>query len=384
MKKLLGLSTLFYCLQASAAWNVNDVSILFDLPKNNEELSYMIGADSKLFSTSVHDLMKPLVTGAEDMPKEEYKALRVVGARIDPCFKYVPTANKCFAQMRLVWQPIGRTKLGDYVAMDAGVHTFYELNSTEFKSLLARMSALKNKMEKSGVSTTNAPLNIHPALKNSKTRMAFMTEMKSIVTEFGSKKNLSRATFMKLFTEKIWWAFGGFEFKNGETIRMKIARMDEKEEVINFFNDDFNAPMGMRGAVVPELKNPTKADDLSELLKGYTYTFSTPEGKAYVKKSFETLDKVENPNHFNSENMDCVHCHMASSARAWLEYKDRAVYQANYKTPYRFNAPNTTNTSANIKNPKSLRIFGYLGATTAIGQRVINESVEVTRILNSK
>ena len=383
MKKIIAAISLFSCLSAQAAWNINDVSILFDLPKSSEELSYLIPADS-IISASIYDSVKPMVIGDVDMPKDEYKAIRVVGARLDPCFNYIPTGNKCYAQIRLVWQPIGRNKAGEYVAMDAGFHTFHELSTIEFKTLLARVDTLKTRMEKAGVKTQGIPLDIHPALKNPKTRLAFNTEMKSIIQSNATKKNLSRVTFMRLFTPAIWWVFGGLEIKNGEAIDMKIARLGENEKVINFFNDDFNEVAGMRGAIVPELVNDSKADDLTELLKNYSYTFSSPEGKAYVKKSFETLDKVDNPSHFNSENMDCVHCHMSTPTRAWLMKKDPALVKANSKTRFKFSGANLANTSGHLMNTKSLRLFGHFGTKTAIGQRVINESAEVVRILNSK
>lgn len=389
MRTWLTLTALFLSLQASAQnnWNVNDVSILFDLPQGNEDVSFLLGAGktetqkAELLPVPIHDRFKPLLLGAIDQPKNEYQALRVVAARIDPCFKY-GTSSKCFPQLRLVWQPVDKSSAGGYTSFDAGVHSFYELNPIEWKTLLTKMLALKQKMEKAGVSTNNVPLNIHPALKNPATRQLFMTEMKDIILEFCGKRNLSRVTFMRLFTPDIWWVFGGIEIKKNEIVRMNLPRMHEKEPIQNFFNDDFNAPMGMRGAITPALDNPSEADDLTELLKDYSMTFSSPDGLAYAKKSLSTLDRVENPQHFSPETMDCIHCHVAQGTRAWFSNKHKDFYQKNQVSPFKYQGKNLTNTSGSINNPKSMRILGFLGKKTAIGQRVINESAEVAKVLN--
>lgn len=386
--RLFLFSTLFSLpIFGASNWSVNDVSILFDLPTESETLSFLIGAgkgpdqNSELIPSSVHDQIKPLILGAIDQPKNEYEALRVVAARLDPCFKYA-TSEKCFPQLRLVWQPVGKSSQGGLTSFDAGLHSFYELSPVQWTSLLQKMNALKIKMEKTGVKTGNVPLNIHPALKNPATRSAFMSEMKSIIFEFCGKKNLSRVTFMRLFTPDIWWVFGGFERKNNEWSKMKLPRMEEKESVQNFFNDDFNAPMGIKGSITPALDNPSEADDLTKLLKDYSYTFSTPEGQTYAKKSLVTLDRIENPSHFTPETMDCIHCHMAQATRAWFYNKEKSFYIKNQQTPFKYSGSNLKNTSLNGNNPKSLRIFGYFGKTTAIGQRVINESAEVAKVLN--
>ncbi len=362
----------------AASWNLNDVSVLFDLPKGSEDLNFMIGPQN-LLPVTVFDQIKPLMLGVVDAPKDEYQALRVIGLRLDPCFKYVGS-TKCFPQLRIVWQPVQKTKQNDFTTFDAGIHSFHELSSTEWKSLLIRIQNLKLKLTKLGLKH-EALLGIHPALKNPSSRAIFMNEMKAITSEFAGKRNLSRVTFMKLFTPEIWWVFGGLEIKDGQFIKMELPRHDTRFTESNFFNDDFNNPMGMKGSITPELTNPSQEDDLTQLLKNYTYTFNTPAGLAYVKKSLETLDRVENPKLFTPETIDCVHCHVAQPTRAWFENKDRAYYRANQQTAFKYQGSVLTNTSANLKNPKSMRIFGYFGKTTAIGQRVINESAEVVKSL---
>ena len=382
MKTFIALSTLFCAVtaQASQQWEVNDVSVLFSLQ------SKLLGAQAKgkkgvLLPSAFFDSIKPLLPASPDAPKDEYAALKVVAARFDPCFTYA-TSAKCFPQVRLIWQPVEQKNNGSST-FDAGLHTFYQLTPQEWSAVTAKLLALKLKFEKLGVSTLGVPLGVHPALQNPATREAFSKELSLILLEFCGSKSLNRITFMKLFTPSIWWVFGGFEIKKGAMTKMKIPRhSNEVEEVQNFFNDDYNEPLGMKGSFTPELVNPSKKDELTELLKNYSYNFSTADGRKSVKESLATLDRIENPTIFTPETLDCAHCHVATATRAWLGARDSSFYQANQKTSYRYQGQNLQNTSGSLKNPKSIRMFGYQGTKTAIAQRVVNESFEVTKRLN--
>lgn len=381
MKKLFVLISLVVPVNsiADSRFEVNDVSILYDLPKDHEALDLLIGA-KKLIPKKHFDEIKPLIMGHPGSPKDEYASLRVIGVRIDPCFTYT-NSPKCFPQLRLVWQPVGKVQ-GKYTTFDAGLHTFHGLNPADWKSVLRRIKALKLKMESLGVSTKNTPLGIHPALKNPETKTVFELELAGIIQDYATAKTLSRITFMKLFTRDIWWVFGGFDIKNGRMVKMTLPRHSEKEDAQNFFNTDFNAPVGMKGAFTPELVNTTKKNDLSELLKDFSYTFSTPEGRVYVKESLGILDRIENPKFFTPETIDCAHCHVAAGARAYLNDRDTKFYQANQKTAFRYSGSGTQNTSESLANSKTMRMFGYFGSKTSLAQRVINESAEVARLLN--
>lgn len=365
---LAGILVLFSSAYAQP-FAPNDVSILHALPSKEEKIDFLIPARG-LLPHSVYNSIGKITTGSLDIPADEYSVLRVIGVRVDPCFKFLDRKN-CSSQLRLVWQPIKEEENG-FSTFDSAIHAFYELKAEEFKALLKDLSALKKQMALKGVITDNLTLQVHPAF-HSKDRASFAKEVKKLVMKYASQRKLIRVTFMKLFTPDIWWVFGGLEIrKNGNEV-IKITRQSDHGDVQNFFNDEFTDPKGMKGSIVPELSREVVDDNLSEFLHGYTKVFSTQEDKEKVRAALKTAERIENPAFFTPETLDCVHCHVTSAMRAWINSHNPELYKK-----LAGNFPG----KASISGTKSLRMFGYQGKNVSISHRVVNETAEVVQSLN--
>lgn len=139
-----------------------------------------------------------------------YAKTRVVGVRIDPCFK-MSEARACVPQLRFIWQPlvelpqsIPSESTGEVVADDAAMHTFYNLTNAEFASLMADLQALKaqNLKRTAPIQTTGRPLGVHPALADPRIRMEFSAHLNEIFLKYAGYARLTRVTQMRLSDRK--------------------------------------------------------------------------------------------------------------------------------------------------------------------------------------
>jgi hypothetical protein len=264
LKKIAFIATLVVIQNSYAQnWQINDVSYLFPLKSETDSLLKISssGTQGELLPQTVLKNIDRLVM-SYDAPKDEATSLRVMGVRIDPCFKYVATSSKCSPQLRLVWQPTDKLQTKEAKTYDAALHAFYDLSEEEFKSLASLLKNLKDKNAKNGLTTAKLPLGIHPAFNHPKTTSYFIQDLKNIILRFAGEKKLTRITFMRLLTPMIWWEFGGLDKnKNGEWVRFNIPRHPSDEIKQDFFNDDFNIPVAMKGTIIPHRDHMGYPDD---------------------------------------------------------------------------------------------------------------------------
>ena len=365
-------------------WDMNDVSYLFPLPQKGENDFLLMPNSQKnqgaLFPEKFKEYFKELVI-SYDAPKDAFQELRVVGMRIDPCFLYDKSAI-CHPQIRLVWQPL--KEMSDFVSTyDAAAHSFYDLNQEEFKKLASDLKALKLKYK---VQTHGLPLSIHPAMQNEKTRLAFSQELKNIILNYAGEKNLKQFTFMQFLTKDIWWRFGGFEvLADGSVKNLVIPRLKNANEPMqDFFNEDIHNEIGMQGTIMPMMEEGV--DNLNDYISAYRIP-DNEIGKKRIIEAFKIINKIENPQVHNTVTLDCVHCHIASPTRFWLETQFKSLlpqekvsenhYMQNFLAP-----KNLKNVYFNPQKNKSLRAFGYFDENPSINQRVINETSSVVEKMN--
>lgn len=386
MKKLF-LAALFSSTSLFAQnWDMNDVSYLFSLPKKGES-DFLLMPSSKgprgdLFPKRLDIHFKELII-SYDAPEDSFRELRVVGMRIDPCFIYTTAQNeKCQPQIRLVWQPL--KEMEDlYSTYDAAAHSFYDLSEAEFKNLSKELQNLKSKYK---VITRGLPLSIHPAMTNEKTRVAFANDLKTIILKYAGEKNLKRFTFMQFLTKDIWWRFGGFDIlADGTTKSLTIPRLKNADEPLqDFFNEDPLNDIGMRGTIMPFMRDFN--DNLSDYVTAYGIS-NTENGKRKLADAFKIINRIENPRIHNTATMDCVHCHIASPSRFWLETKFSHLMPEivknvdHYVQDFLF-IKNLQNPNFNKKKNKSIRSFGYFDEKPSVNQRTINETSVVVEDMN--
>jgi hypothetical protein len=392
MKKLMLFISLFGVVSQvhSAVWELNDVSILFGLPHSKDGKDFLLAAHSQgnfgpLFPRAHAKAIEDLVFGSDrPEPEDIHQSIRVVGMRIDPCFKFSAAASeKCTPQMRLVWQPTKGLATDHVQTLDAAVHTFYKLSASEFKKLTHNLQALKYKYAQQKIKTNGLPLNVHPAFLNPKTRASFNQDLKNIILSTAGENNFVRFTFMKLMTPEIWWSFGGMDKqKDGTWKSIVIPRLAATDIKQDFFNDSYNDQVGMRGTLIPNVT--PKENNLAEIATGWGL-HEDKDGEKLIKKSFTSINKIENPKLNSPATMDCVHCHIAEPIKTWVDKNHSKMARPNQTNESRFSGSwgqNLSNPTNQKKNNKSLRSFGYKNATPSINQRAINESASVAQTLN--
>src|SRR5690606_20350382 len=130
----------------AGALGSNDVSILFPLPAPDRIDGLLSatdeGAHGQILPWSTFTLAPDLIAKAD--AADTYAALRVVSARVDPCFPSLvgaPSAS-CRFQVRLVLQPLFE-QAGELAAADAALHLFYDSSASELVELLADLLTLR-------------------------------------------------------------------------------------------------------------------------------------------------------------------------------------------------------------------------------------------------
>ncbi len=368
----LVLLTLSFSLVTHAAWDLNDVSYV--MPLQAQEDGHVNTLPLKgLIPEKIFERISPI---AMDMdPRDNARAMRVVAMRIDPCFPY-PTQLSCQKQIRLVWQPLLQWEEdGSIDSIDAALHSFYPLTDAEFDSLLQELQVWK---KRTGVETRGLPLGPHPAWSSGR-GVAALKDLNRIILKYAGERNLSRVTAMFLRGGGAMWLFGAFEFKNGELITMTLPRLG-KNTAQSFVNvvtsGDVFSGGGIAGA------RATGEDTLNNLVAESQRVRTGNED--VIRKELAAAYKIENPKSYNPENMDCVSCHVAQTARLWVDRKRKDIATQDIAAQFGYLNPayNLANVSSEPWHTQQLRALGYHNKKISISQRAINESAEVADAIN--
>lgn len=379
-----GLSFVLFFLSlssiAQAAWDLNDVSYLMPLPQviGSDNLLRMKdeGPNGLLLPRQTLSVVPPLSPVMTSQEAEEN--LRVIAVRIDPCFP-LPTPMACQKQLRLVWQPLEIGFRNQTSTVDAALHSFYVLSDSEFDELLSDLVTWKNKFSPQ---TQTLPLQVHPAWKTEGDQSPALIEFNAIVKKYAGVTKLTRVTSMVVRGAGDMWAFAGFEFKDNRLKLFVVPRLDRQSQA--FVNFAVPADHFERGMISPQ---PTGDDSFSKITTNsnrYQLGETTPVHEETILKELRAMHRIENPHTFNPENMDCVSCHVALSARSWIEKNRSDLGLQAIADTFAYKNPryNLENKSTNVHNTQSLRAFGYFGNELAISQRVINESAAVADQIN--
>ena len=350
----------------AAKVGVNDVSILFPLPKQGAANRLLgasaVGRGGELMPQSVFAHVPPLVFG-----QSPYDRLYVTSVRIDPCFAALTDQGAgCKNQIRMVLQPIAA---GDETsaphAEDAALHAFYSVTREDLATFTKRYLALK----KASGSFVSAPLGVHPLLKKDP-NSAFAQGLKKLLLEFAGKSNLSRVTFLTREPPREGtWTMGGFDIRNGEASRLKIATL-AGAETQTLRNTGF-ASFGF--AIEPP---PVSADDIKLLLNSMT---AVQASRARAQKAQLAALRIENPLRHTPDTIDCASCHLTHSRQAV-----EAKFGFSPAAPDAFSQTRLSLKGATNTNADNLHAFSYLDVTPSVSQRVVNESAIVADYINDK
>lgn len=338
---------------AQSAWAQNflphDISILFPIPNRSQPL---IGVDGIIPPAALKILptLEPTLNRSTQSTR-----LLVIGVRIDP------------PEMRLIWQAF--KQVGNRVeALDAAVHTFHQIPNTQtFLADLKRINTfsrpyLNNQM----------PLSVHPALIAEGFKGKYGTELISFIRKYAHQGNLFKFTFMAMSVAGTAWDFGGWMFTNGMPQPLTIAKVNITGAQL-FINQAFHEFSGGFGPA------PKGQDEFNRLVNdSYKPQVLEPQN---MLAAHNTALRLENPRLETTATVDCVSCHLAQTARTWLEERDATLVRnvQNKFTSRQFILTNVTTDKGRTDNVHS---FSYFQDMATINQRAINETALVLERLN--
>jgi hypothetical protein len=363
----------------AAAWGLNDVSFLLPI-RESDAPALLFRADDEgefgpLLPMSYFNHIGRLSSFEE--PNTTYAKLRVVGIRIDPCFRGT-IDQKCRAQIRFVWQPIDVLSSGTVNTADAALHTFYDLSPREFEEFTSDLKSLRGQ---SGANLANVPLAVHPVIDEEGLRGPFYVRFRKLIRRYTGASALTRMTFMKLSGGGSVWDFGGFEVEGENLVPITIPRVGKPRQ--RFVN---GAGMGEKEFFSTQLlPEPAAAPNVNWIIRDSKLVRAQDRSELVIDNVIFARE-LENPRMAMTDEMDCVTCHVAQSARIWaigafpalgLDQKYRENVYENDRYPL-------DNTSPVPDVTANLRAFGYFGSAPAISRRVIHESAEVADEMNRR
>jgi hypothetical protein len=355
--------SVFATAQAKTSLGLNDVSVLIPLPRLEDDAKYLLRPQDGLVPDAVLKELGPLIT--DDNSVDRSKSLKTVAFRIDPCFTEDTGPVACRRQLRLVFQPMSYYQNGAMV-FDAAVHAFYEFDDRSWTALLKDWA--QTVTDKSAKQT----LQVHPVLKAEGLKGPQWQKYRNILTKYCSEQNLVRVTQSTVDRFGMNWEFSGVDIDtHGHTARINIPRVNADKQIF------FSNPGDLKEFTAEIAPAPQGEEDLVDFLSGSGFKKETTQWKA-VRKAME----FENPQRFNTANLDCVSCHMAQGVRLWGEAhfnawaSDKEVRKARFTS-----ARNLEQSEKPFAYTNRVRAFGYFFDEANISPRVINESAQVADAL---
>ncbi len=381
------------CEVSDTRLDLNDVSFLFPLPKNDDELNAMLDLDSPGLGGELareDQQTEPLLVAILNRDSELRDMVKVVGVRIDPC---APTAdeNICGKEIRLVLQPIGvpggtynkhfilgegeasKFTATDYIGIDQVLHYMYVLTDENFALLTQELKALK---ALAGAETSCVPLSIHPIIAREGLAGPYARKLMGIIQRYAGEDNLQRIAFTAARPTPLWF-FGEMHRETGfdSAKAVSIPRLGGRFATLQFapaadpqdhrIKGIFNVGQGSALRALAFLDDSAEVD------------------QSLVNSALQETFMIENPKLSNPTTIDCVSCHVSERLREQTIESprimvDQAIWQDRYENSRYDLTPTTDGLSF-----ASLRMFGYMLETPNVSQRVVNDSAESADVFNA-
>lgn len=355
------------CADRPGRFDLNDVSFLFPLPSGPAARGDLLGiassgARGELLPLALFDQLPAPLSSFRDVAPAE---LRVVAARVDPCFVSAP-GGPCRAQLRLVVQPL-RPDAEPTRADDAAVHLFYDLGEPGLAELVAALDELRGL---AAGRTRCRPLGVHPVMAVEGLTGPYALRLRQAILDAAGATNLARIAIMQLQQPGSVWRFHGFDVVNGELERFAVPRTGGGEsqafslsdtEVGRAFLDPEPSP-----GLIPLLFDP------AAIRAAPATTLAAAGGEAVA---------IEDPRRRDTTDTDCVSCHLSQRAlHNALAVRD---FRPDGEPPY-------ANPGHDLSRPDdrlgagSQRAFGYFDGAASITPRAVHESAEVADALSGR
>lgn len=327
----------------------HDISILFPMPNSSQPA---IGVEGIIPPAALKILprLEPTLNRAN-----QHTRLQVIAVRVDP------------PELRLVWQAF--QQFGNRVeALDAAVHTFHRIpNTPAFLADLKRVSSYS----RSHVSMLQ-PLSVHPTLAAEGFKGKYGTELIALIRKHAHQGNVFKFTFMAMSLAETAWDFGGWHFVNGAPQSLTIPKVNITGAQL-FINQAFSEFSGGFGPA------PKDQEEFNRLVND-SQKSQVLEPKNLLA-AHNTALRIENPRIENVDTLDCVSCHLAQTARTWIEDKDKNMVR-NVQNKFTSKQFILTNTTTDKTRTDNVHAFSYFLDMATINQRTINETAFVLEKLN--
>jgi hypothetical protein len=328
----------------------HDISILFPMPNSSQPA---IGVDGIITPTALKILPKLEPTLNR---QTQSTRLQVIAVRIDP------------PEIRLVWQAF--KQIGNRVeALDAAVHSFHQIPNTQ--AFLVDLKAI-NTFSRPYLNNQK-PLSVHPALLAEGFKGKYGTALIAFIRKYAHQGNLFKYTFMAMSVPETEWDFGGWNVVNGQPLPLTIAKVNITGAQL-FINQAFHEFSGGFGPA------PKDQEAFNRLVNdSYKAQVLEPQN---MLAAHSTALRLENPRLETPATVDCVSCHLAQTARTWIEDKDASLAVRNVQNKFTSRQFILTNTTTDKGRTDNVHSFSYFLDMATINQRAINETAFVLERLN--
>ncbi|MDX1964966.1 MAG: hypothetical protein SFX18_17595 [Pirellulales bacterium] len=401
--------------------DVNDISILWPVPKSSDDLNKLIALDEKLadgISTICpENAFQQLVTTAQGVnvsgsagnivqikfrnQKAAFESATnwiIAGIRIDPsapgCDKKLIAAFGSTPQIRLIVQPV--TRQGEKVIVhDVTAHLVYSFvagiepatasglparvnpDKAKFKIVLDDLATLKAELLAAGINS-DGELSVHPAFASE--TIKFPEKLRVFLKKHLSAEQLSAMAFMGIDSPEPWIFFAMVK-QEGKFVRTGHPTLGtEQAQMLTFRGGD---------KVMPHPKNSTFGNGFgvstSVLFEPVNLDGLLLPGGEHPATFREIPDIVANPQISHFFNTDCVSCHSESTRRSNLSLQGTV-------SPFQFQRPagiSGVNDAVLAKHEWNVRNFGWFPdffnegkAVESVSMRTANEAAESAAFIN--
>lgn len=361
---------------ASVHLDLNDVSFLYPLPSWQDRDQLLSpateGAHGPLVPRALYEQEAPLLLEpGPNAPDDLYGSLRVVSARIDPCFPADASATPpCRKQLRLVMQPVLEDPASSGATTgDGALHALYDLSDAEWQTLSAELYGLK---ALAGTGTDHQPLQVHPVLRVQGLAGTYATALRSLILEHASSDTLAEMAFMQLTKKDRSWIFMAKVKTPAGYEQLNIPRVSATSQgaSVNFSSEATgDAPHTILiqppppNVTILALPDPSSSSD-------------------QVSSALHEALRIDNPSAgTNPQTVDCASCHLATRNRRFAE-RARSVDTSSWPERFEDATFDLSHADEVGDDQSSLRTFGYFGSKSSIADRVINESALVAAQLS--
>jgi hypothetical protein len=373
---------------SSALLQMNDVSILFPLPKTESEngvtlAASAVGAKGVLFPKAAFHALGYLDGATEGMTYKSvsmYEDMRVVAVRIDPCFaSLAPDASvDCKNQLRLTLQAITKstfTFVDGYVTPDSAVHLFYQISRAE---LLSFADGVANLRQASAPGQRLGPLAVHPMMLSEGLNGPMAKGVRELILRFAGTNNLVRVATLTGSNGFIW----SFEAKNvaadGGLERSAIATLPPQSFIQTTFSGFFIEKPETSFSPVTQ-----HADNFSALASIETAKELTVTQR---ETAFAGLVRILNPARHSPETIDCASCHFATITSQAIAAPKFGLVESGHPEAFVADPRFVSGDELAITPSQvffNVHAFSFTFNQAHINQRTVNETAAVVAYLNA-